>query len=92
MQEQLFALTSKIAVIALTSDGWSDKRMRRFICVTGHWIDEMWKLKSRTLGFKNIPGKLCSLIVPSHTIHQTVLILLQALTMLFVSPTRSIAY
>jgi hypothetical protein len=40
--------------MALTSDFWTDPMNRSFICATGSYIDEDWKLHSTLLNVSNV--------------------------------------
>jgi hypothetical protein len=37
--------------IAITTDFWSDRSSRSYLCMTGHWFDEGMDMKSRVLVF-----------------------------------------
>jgi hypothetical protein len=42
--------------IACTVDEWTSRRGRKFIAVTGHWLDDGWRMCSCVLGIAEVMG------------------------------------
>ncbi|XP_031106259.1 zinc finger BED domain-containing protein RICESLEEPER 2-like [Ipomoea triloba] len=55
-------LTSIPNRICLTSDLWTACTTEGYICLTGHFVDEKWKLNSKILAFDKMP--------PPHTVFE----------------------
>lgn len=49
--------------VALTIDIWSDRKMRGYLGVTGHYVDKDTGLKSALLACDRIQGKIGSFTV-----------------------------
>jgi hypothetical protein len=52
-QEYLGALTSKISI---TTDLWTGKNQKAYICITIHFIDDAWRLRNLLLDFSEFDG------------------------------------
>jgi hypothetical protein len=43
--------------VAVTMDGWTSKACEGYQCVTVHWIDSLWKLRSAVTSVQRFTGK-----------------------------------
>ena len=55
-QKKRVILQNMPSKVSLTTDLWSDKKMRHFAVITAHWIDEHWDLNSTILDFIPMKG------------------------------------
>ena len=46
------------AAVAVTTDCWTGRNLRQFMCVTCHFIDRNWSAVQLCLGMEHFPGKL----------------------------------
>lgn len=54
-KEVIDALTNSPGRVSFTSDNWkSDCQKFNYICITGHYIDDKWKLHKRIIWFKKL--------------------------------------
>lgn len=51
--------------IAITTDFWSDRSSRSYLCMTGHWYDESMDVKSRVLVFAPFTDRHTSVNISS---------------------------
>ncbi|XP_031250241.1 zinc finger BED domain-containing protein RICESLEEPER 2-like [Pistacia vera] len=55
-KQKLKTLLKGVRRISLTTDLWnSDNQKLEYIVLTGHWIDDNWKLNKRVLNFVHLP-------------------------------------
>lgn len=40
--------------ICLTTDCWTSNLNKKYVCLTGHWIDDEWNLHKKILGFRQV--------------------------------------
>jgi len=58
-QEVINTLTNSPGRVSFTSDNWkSDCQKFNYICITGHYIDDKWKLHKRIIWFKKLSPPL----------------------------------
>jgi hypothetical protein len=57
LKDRFVEILSNVNKICITVDIWTDRRLRSFIGVTGHFIDSFWKLQSILLQFNVITGE-----------------------------------
>ena len=53
LKTELQEISSKIS---FSLDGWTSKNQIAFLCITGHWITNDWKLKHAILDFGQLSG------------------------------------
>jgi hypothetical protein len=53
LKKELQEISSKIS---FSLDGWTSKNQIAFLCITGHWITNDWKLKCAILDFCQLNG------------------------------------
>ena len=59
----------KVTTVNLTVDLWSNRQMRSFIGITGHYISEDWSLESFVLGCNRVLGRhTAENVMPQHEI------------------------
>jgi hypothetical protein len=49
-------LVASAGAVSLTADGWTDQQMRKYLAVTGHWVDQDWNIHSALLGVVSLSG------------------------------------
>lgn len=55
-KKKLKTYFERVKKISLTTDVWkSDSQKRSYLCVTGHFLEQDWKLQKRVLTFVNFP-------------------------------------
>lgn len=49
--------------VSITMDGWKDAKDKKYLAVTGHWIDYDWELYCAVLGVEEIIGRATAQVI-----------------------------